>query len=766
MGMKKLATSIMALVIVTSERRAESLQSTPLSVVALGPEQLQSMAISSIEDMQAFVPNLTIIGGDGAGNTAPNFVVRGLGSSRSNAITGDRSVGLYIDDVYFPRANGSLLRVLDVEQIEVLRGPQGTLFGKNNTGGAIRYLTKKPDLDEFSGEVRVAAGEDSILEVQGVVNIPVSETFGMRLQYANLEQDGWIRRGDEILGTSDDQVARAAFRYDGDGKLTVDAGVTYVNAESNGYNLDLVAYDAEPGGFTGFSSNNALNRGFIAAGEEGLVRNDSRILVDDFTLPAICLTDGDGDIFTDTRESFAVDFGNNYGVRQSSNGCSLPQDTETITGSLNISYDLNDSMALRLISGYASVDYDGSIAFFPSGTISNKGSITSDSFSQEIQLSGSQFDGSLNWIVGGLYSEDDAFQDFVFTIAFPFGPLEAPPRGLIGRSFDLQTTSVGLFGEGTFAINEKFSVTAGLRYSEDEKEFIYRRHNHFQGNPLAGDESWDSLDYRLSLEYQATDDVMFYVTNSTAYRSGGFNDGANNALDLNGNGIADPGESNGGILPYDPEAVDSLEIGTRTEWGNSLRFNATLFSMSYDDIQVSSNDDTQTPPVPTIVNVGSADIRGVESELMWLMNKYLTLNAAIGYTDVKLGTFVDFDGSLLPAAALPGATELSYSVGLTFENTFSNESQLVASVNYGFTDEMGIDLDPANNYVVEDYALLNARIDYTLPGDSWTFSLLCNNCTDEVYANGAAAFPGDFFGGTVEYRGAPRRIQAQAKFEF
>jgi len=109
---------------------------------------------------------------------------------------------------------------------------------------------------------------------------------------------------------------------------------------------------------------------------------------------------------------------------------------------------------------------------------------------------------------------------------------------------------------------------------------------------------------------------------------------------------------------------------------------------------------------------------------------------------------------------------LSYTLGLTFENTFSNESQLKASVNYGYTDEFGIDLDPEDNYTVADYALVNARIDFTLPGDMWTFSLQCNNCTDEVYANGAAAFAGDFFGGAVEYRGMPRRFQAQAKVTF
>ncbi len=199
-------------VVVTAERRSETLQNTPLSIVALDQDAIEKAGIENIEDMQNFIPNLTISGGDG-GSTTSDFVIRGIGSSTSSRVTGDRGVGLYIDDVYFPRTQGSLLSVLDVERVEVLRGPQGTLFGKNNTGGAIRYITRRPTQD-FEGYVRVSVGDADLQNITALVNVPLSEEFAVRAQYSNLNRDGSMKQGNFTLGKTDDEIFRLAGRYE------------------------------------------------------------------------------------------------------------------------------------------------------------------------------------------------------------------------------------------------------------------------------------------------------------------------------------------------------------------------------------------------------------------------------------------------------------------------------------------------------------------------------------------------------------------------
>src|SRR5687767_12577685 len=191
------------IIIVTSDRHATNLQDTPLSVVAVTDEIAEAKGIEDLEDLSKFTPNLSISPTRGGGNNTANFVIRGIAGG--GGATGERGVGLYLDGIYMPRTSGAVLRVLDIDRIEILRGPQGTLFGRNSTGGAIRIFSKQPS-DELEGSIRATLAEMDRTDVIATLNLPIAEGVAMRLQAAWLEQGGFVQRGTEELGEERDFI--------------------------------------------------------------------------------------------------------------------------------------------------------------------------------------------------------------------------------------------------------------------------------------------------------------------------------------------------------------------------------------------------------------------------------------------------------------------------------------------------------------------------------------------------------------------------------
>jgi len=192
-------------IVVTAERRELLLQDTPISIMAFSGEKLEARGVRDMFELANNAPNLDIKGSRGTGNTSPAFQIRGIGGAAG--ATGERSVGFYVDNVFMPRTTGPVMRVLDVERVEVLRGPQGTLFGRNSTGGAIRVFSKQPT-QQREAYVRVTGGNFNHLDISGMANLPLSDTTALRVQVASLEQDGFVRRGPHQLGSTDDEYAR------------------------------------------------------------------------------------------------------------------------------------------------------------------------------------------------------------------------------------------------------------------------------------------------------------------------------------------------------------------------------------------------------------------------------------------------------------------------------------------------------------------------------------------------------------------------------
>ncbi|MCC6480994.1 MAG: TonB-dependent receptor, partial [Sphingomonadaceae bacterium] len=223
-------------IVVTAQKYEQSLQKTPLSIVAVDADQLQSMGVESLSGFDSFVPNVSIGGTMGQGNAIAAFSIRGIGGAASGFVTQEGSVGVYVDDVLFARPNGALLDLLDIERVEVLRGPQGTLFGRNTAGGAVRYVTKKPDFQDVSGNVKAQIGSRNMFNVSGGLNLPLAENLGLRASFAKKSRTGYIHRiiTDDYTGDEDSKVGRLQLRWKPVERLDINLTGDWIRSEDDG----------------------------------------------------------------------------------------------------------------------------------------------------------------------------------------------------------------------------------------------------------------------------------------------------------------------------------------------------------------------------------------------------------------------------------------------------------------------------------------------------------------------------------------------------
>jgi len=230
-------------IIVTAERRELNLQDTPISVMSFEGDALELRGIDDMFELATIAPNLDIKGSRGTGNTSPTFEIRGI--SGGGGATGERSVGYYVDNVFMPRTTGPVMRLIDVERVEVLRGPQGTLFGRNSTGGAIRVFSRQPE-NEFDANLRLTLGSFDRQDLQGMINVPLGDNLALRAQAASMEQDGIVTRGPQSLGNNDDTVARVQLKWDPTDTLSLKFGAMHSDSKSDGSPTDMTFFNMNP----------------------------------------------------------------------------------------------------------------------------------------------------------------------------------------------------------------------------------------------------------------------------------------------------------------------------------------------------------------------------------------------------------------------------------------------------------------------------------------------------------------------------------------
>jgi iron complex outermembrane receptor protein len=753
-------------ILVTAERRETSLQETPISIAAFSAETMELKGLETLEDVANFTPNLDIKGSRTGGNISPTYQIRGL--TGGGGAGGERSTAMYIDGIFMPRTTGPFLNVLDIERIEVLRGPQGTLFGRNSTGGAIRVFTAQPG-PERAGNVKLTAGSFSRADVSAMINVPISDQLFFRAQGGSLNQDGYVTRGTQELGGAQDVIGRLQLAFEPTDNVRVTFGLSSVDSESDGTPSDLGTFDMAPDlNFQGANADWVAD--FLeAAGQPRLTINDPRIVRDDYTMPDWCFVD-DADPDWDAA-------------------CEQSNDAQYSQLDANVQWQLNDVWALTSITGISDFESRGIADVIGLGTTSAPTNVDSEVVYQELQLNASLAGGRLELVTGLSYFQEDS-HSFGFALerrgTSTFNPQAANNNGVavgLGANGNFRTgdnrfaqdsESYGLFTNLTWSITDRLALTPGVRWAFDEKRvtdtsFVSNTFTPAPGTTsttISTSQDWDDVDWRLTLDYDITEDLMLYATASKAFRAGGYSytipswTATNNATsdNLTAGLTASP--------PFvAPESVENSELGFRSEWFDGrLRVNLTYFDMDY------TNRQAATPMVVPITqaaagfiivtrNTGDVALDGFELEGQIVATDNLTIDFSAGALDYALANVCANNGDFL----FPGPADDSYSVGARWLKPLASGSDLTFSLSYGWTGKQqthpGGIVDPVSKgcapnaganfldsrYELADYGLWNGRVRYMSGDGTWALTIFGNNLTDEVYANYASRFGGGFW---------------------
>ena len=715
-------------VIVTAQKRAESLQDTPIAITAFTSDALLDKGINDISELAQQTPNLVFdtaspIGG--AASAAAVFI-RGVGNT-DFSLTTDPGVGTYVDGVYVSRSIGGVLDVLDVERIEVLRGPQGTLFGRNTIGGALSITTRKP-AEELEGSIEMIVGNEGRRNVRASIDLPISDTLRTNFAISSKERDGFVRReaDNEELGNEDKQSVRGTAYFEPndtwDAQLTLD----YTKADES----------SSPNYTAGFSP----GLGVIGiATQLGITADEALVILNESVS--------------------SVDDPRNFGLHPQYSNTEV-KGTSFITNLHLDNHDIKYTFAFRETESQFSADTDASP--FVVTDLTNP-DYQHEQTSHELQFTGNLFDDSLKY-AAGLYLFEESGRDLVqvpVTLP-PIGfPVNADFSAFINNYVKVDNESEAAYFQTTYDINDTFSTTFGVRHTKDTKEFNYAQ---FAGTGLLGMEfptelpggtvafpaivppgtvpafvplvgsgigtnsnTFSETQYKFGVDATLDDGTLLYYSYSEGFKSGGF------VLRY----VAPRAEP----LTFEPETLTTHEVGMKWQSvDNRHRVNIAVYSSDYEQIQVTLFDGGGGP---VTANAGNAEINGVELEWTGIITDNLRLELGYGYTDAEYTSL--FDLSALGLSFAPGgvgaaisldsklvnAPKQTLSFGLEYTTQIANR-ELVLRADYSYTDEVYNDSQNSPFLYQDDVSLLNlsARLALSEQSDLVAYA---ENVTDERY---------------------------------
>jgi len=679
-------------VVVTAQKRSESTQDVPIAIAAYGERRLEDAGFDQISDLTLTTPSMQV------SNFGPIAYVtmRGIGSENTTA-GGDPGVAMHLDGVYMGRPIASMFTAFDAERVEILRGPQGTLYGRNATGGSINLVTRKPG-SEFEGEMDVTYGDYDWMRFRGAVNLPISDRVSARLVAFKEERDGYTDNAHpdgNDANDLDNYGFRGHLNFDVSDRASLLLSASYVKVDGAGSKSEL--REDFPGSTTG--QHLAGPPGFLGA--SGGPASGIPAGWDYFLNGALAVNDLDH-----LEES--------KNLRESS-------DDEFLLLSATFEMDF-DGFTIKSISGYNETEF-ASLQDADQSPVDLAGSSFSEQaeqFSQELQIL-SNGTGPLQWI-GGLYyfKQDATRRSFFFrgrfdAIARTFG---VPSAFDVGG--DVESESIAGFGQLTYSLTDRLNLTVGARHTKDEKKGTntgYTFTNGYTG-PLGDD--WNESTYRLAADWFASDDVLLYASYATGYKSGGVNQVTNPLAD---NPI------------YDPEFVDAFEVGLKSTLLNgSLQLNLSAYHNKYEDLQFQ----VFGAVGPQALNAEGAKVQGIEAELLAALSDTLTIDASVGLTDSE------FDEQFISGVQLEGnqvqrTPDVTYSLGIANEWELGNAGALRVRLEYAYTDEIYYTAfnrnarfaEAGGSDLADDYSNLNLRMFWYSADDRWTVELSATNLTDE-----------------------------------
>lgn len=797
-------------VVVTARRVEEDLQTTPVTVSAFDQQALETRGILDTSELGNFAPNVTLDSTSqfsGASSTLQGFI-RGIGQL-DFAINTDPGVGIYVDDVYIARTVGAVTELYDIAQVEVLKGPQGTLFGRNAIGGAINVRTARPD-NVFSARGSISYGRFNFVGIDGVVNLPLTDNLFSSVAFSSNQQDGFQQRlvfdglGAENLiplgvsnaadtngldgGGLDNQTIRGKLLWEANSRFETTFSVDYSRIRDAAPPGTLVALaGSEEAAAFGVDANGLVNGALSGLFNACTVES----ALPPGALPPVCGLTGVASVNSDDNPN------NNIPIFD---GQFIPDDIDTTFatganfsnidswGISNIStYELTDNLDVKTVLAYRelSANFGRDIDNSPLDIDQTSFIIEQNQFSAELQLNGSLVDDRLKFTAGAFYFQESAFQlDQV--------PLAGGLLNIFGPN-EQDTTAFALFGEANFELTDRLTVFGGLRWTDERKELQLDQQNttpffgvvfagavdadgdtpfprsnadgtpnvNFLGPEALQVANFSDVSFRAGINYKLTDDVFTYFTFSQGFKSGGFTTRLTAPFNPNFDGAVGLGGLDG--IVFAPETSDNYEIGIKADlFDNLLRANLAAFWNEYQDIQIV----VQRGITPANENAGDARIRGIELELEAYPTEGLVLVGSAGYLDAE---YTNIDPLAVPVTIddrLPNTPEFSFATAATYTTpVFSDRAELLLNLNYSWKDTIANDAQNTPELIQGPVGLLGGQIKIGPSDKNWAFSIIGRNILNKRFiGSGFNSGPGVSFVEATFNR--PGEWRLQLDFEF
>lgn len=772
-------------IVVTAQKREQNLQDVPISVNVVTGSKMEEVGLKKIDDLQNYVPNLTM-SETGIGN---NIYIRGIGSGINPGF--EQSSAMFVDGVHYGRGQLARSPLFDMSRVEVLRGPQSILFGKNAIAGAISLTTARPT-QEFEGSVSALYEPDhGEQEFSAILSGPLSDTLGGRLAIRKRDMDGYIEN--TTLGEDepnrDELTVRATLAWDPTDRLSIVGKYERNEFDVRGRQVEIV------GDFYAFPG--------------PIPTNPLAIPYSQFLALAFGQDPSVLDVTQDFRRSANGDFSNN--------------ESDNVT--LSLDYDFG-GFTLSSITSYVQYEFSElcDCDFSSGNVILAPLAEDYDQFSQELRLTSAGGE-TIDWIAGFFYQTNE--HDSPDATGVPSNSILGPViNGLIGpgagdlfvnsaatRTFNQETDGFAVFGQATWNVSDTLRLSLGLRYTDEEKtasrnvvltDFgtgapinpatdplrfgtaaaVYAGLFDVQviGHDISGERSDDSLDYALNAQWDVSDDTMLYASFGTGFKAGGFDTRSNTvpgASQLAVPGIIAPGTLPDGTFEFEDEGADSLEIGAKMRLADgAAELNAAAFFTSYDDLQISIFDGTLGFNVG---NAAEADIQGLELDGRWQITDSIGFFGSLAFTDFEFKNFPngqcffgepDPDGDRLcdrTGQTNQYVADYSGAFGFDYFTDIGSNLNFRGNLDVTFTDEFFTAQNNDPLTVQDAYAKVNLRLALSNAADTWELALLARNLNDEAVIRYSNPVPlSGTFGSNSQYAFVerPRSIALQARWRF
>lgn len=749
--------------VVMARRKAESLQDAPVAITAISAEGLLARNVTRAHQISEIAPNVVfepVAPLTGSTNNGSVYI-RGIGTTEFSLGT-EPAVGVYVDDVYLARTIGNVLDIIDVEAIEVLRGPQGTLFGRNSVGGAIVVRSKRP-AEEFAAKAMVEYGTDNLILGTLALDIPITDTLRTRFSVRGRDQDGYVNdiAGRSDFGAQSSWAGRGTIEWQATDALRATVNLDYTREENSAAPYVLIdLFENDP--ITGDLTFAAIRNAALGC-EGGVAGNTGGSCVDQFyirgPLETVFGYEIDNPFINDfNKEPFqSLDF------------------TEVFGSSLTLELDL-DAVNIKSVTAYRQLEARNprNADHTPFEVLEANSDLEQSQFSQELQVSGNSFDDRLDWITGFYYLNEEGYQlDSVNLV---------PVTLHSGGAFENESWAI--FAQSSFDITDRLELTAGIRYTKENKNFTPVSDDFIAGRtqliyefapfalgipdatfadpkilidppiPLLNNDTpltFSEWTPHVSLSYDITDEAMVYASYSRGYKAGGFEQR-----------IAAPVEVAG---TFGVETVDSYELGLKsTLFDNTLRLNGAAFFTDYAALQCP----VVVGIAPTFINCGDATIKGFELEANWTPTPEWLFDFAVGYTDAGFK-----EGQLTPLASTVGINEdnafqmvpeWTLSAAATYLFSLGKNGVISPRVDWSYKSE--IFRDAANTAVLlqPGYHLVNVSLAWTSDDDRYRVAVTGRNVGDVNYLMAGVQQNNGGFAEGVFNRGAVWTINATVTY--